>query len=288
MLFQKNDDAPKLNQETFRQLRDLIHQNSGLYFADSKLMLLEDRLAKRLKMNRLSSYEEYLALFGGEATREKEMAELFNAITTWETSFFRDPAQLQVFREKVLPELSDARKKDGGKPLQIWSAGCSTGEEAYTLAMLAREHTEAPGPPTPEVRITGTDLSDAALDIAKSAQYGGQALRSVPPELRVKYFDEGDNGQFVVSKDIRKIVTLRKLNFANRTMISTVAGIDVIFCRNVITYFDDTFKKWLVEHFHNSLRYGGYLFLGKAESLHNIADAFQLVQYEGALAYRKE
>ena len=284
MLFkQKNEPAP-LTPDVFVRLREFIRERSGLFFPEGRQNLLADQLLIRLKASRLESYDDYLALLLSPAGK-KELPRLYDAVTTWDTRFFRDPAQLDAFQNVVVPEALAARGPS--RALRVLSAGCSTGEEPYTIAILLREHAGRTGVAFP-VDILGWDISAAAVEFAQRAVYSNHALRATPPAIREKYFTRLEQGQHALRDDVRSMVTITRVNLANRTALSTLADLDVIFCRNVVTYMDDGAKQCLLGQFRNGLRHGGTLFLGRAESLHDVATDLGLVQFDGALGYRKE
>mgnify|MGYP000891181698 FL=1 len=272
--------------EQFLQLRDFIYEKSGIYFADSKKSLLENRLAFRLKAYNFTDYEKYYYLLKYDPQAAKELRALYDTITTNETSFFRSPPQIEAFAEKALPDVMARRQKAGEKSLRLWSAGCSTGEEAYTLGIVLKEVLKDSLREW-DIKIYASDISEKALRSAKQATYNEYALRGVPTEVRQKYF-KSENSQFVVTDEIRALVELQFLNFMDSARMQLMKGFDIIFCRNVLIYFDDAARKKIVSHLYDNLNPGGYLFIGHSESLHNITRAFKLVHFPGALGYKKE
>lgn len=275
-----------MSNEQFLQLRDFIYEKSGIYFADSKKGLLENRLTFRLKAYNFTDYEKYYYLLKYDPQAAKELRALYDTITTNETSFFRSPPQIEAFAEKALPDVMARRQKAGEKILRIWSAGCSTGEEAYTLGIVLKEVLKE-NLHAWDIKICASDISEKALRSAKQASYNEYALRSVPTEIRQKYF-KAENSQFVVIDEIRTLVELQFLNFMDTARMQLMKGFDIIFCRNVLIYFDDAARKKIVSHLYDSINPGGYLFIGHSESLHNITRAFKLVHFPGALGYKKE
>jgi len=272
--------------EQFLQLRDFIYEKSGIYFADSKKSLLENRLNFRLKAYNFTDYEKYYYLLKYDPQAAKELRSLYDTITTNETSFFRSPPQIEAFAEKALPDVMTRRQKAGEKTLRLWSAGCSTGEEAYTLGIVLKELLQDTLREW-DIKIYASDISEKALRSAKLATYNEYALRGVPVEVRQKYF-KAENSQFVVTDEIRALVELQFLNFMDSQRMQLMKGFDIIFCRNVLIYFDDAARKKIVSHLYDNINPGGYLFIGHSESLHNITRAFKLVHFPGALGYKKE
>lgn len=281
-----NAAQPQMPDETFRLLRDFVYEHSGIFFSDNKKAQLENRLALRLKMNNLPDFDKYYYMLKYDPQASRELRALFDSVTTNETSFFRSPPQIQAFQEKALPEILENRAASGEQVLRLWSAGCSTGDEPYTLGMVVRE---VLGEKTLEwdVKIFASDISEKALKSARAAVYNDYTLRSVPPDIKKKYFIQ-EGSQFRVCDDVRMLVELQYLNFNDEKRVKLMRGFDIIFCRNVLIYFDDAAKKRFVSQLYDNLNPGGYLFIGHSESLHNISRAFKLVHFPGALGYKKE
>lgn len=278
--------VPQMTDETFWLLRDFVYEHSGIYFADNKKPQLENRLSLRLRANNLPDFDKYYYLLKYDPQAARELRALFDSVTTNETSFFRSPPQIQAFQEKVLPEIIERRGAESEKTLRLWSAGCSTGDEPYTMGIVVREvFKEALA--GWDIRIFASDISEKALKSARSAQYSEYTLRSVPPEIKRKYFTQ-NGSQYTVNEEIRTLVDLQYLNFNDAARVRLMKGFDVIFCRNVLIYFDDEAKKRFVAQLYDNLNPGGYLFIGHSESLHNISRAFKLVHFPGALGYKKE
>ena len=273
-----------MNQESFRLLRDFIYDKSGIFFADNKQAQLETRLAQRLKVNNLSDFDAYYDLLKYDDPASDELHSLFDSVSTNETSFFRSPPQVEAFQKKVLPDMLAAHS--AAKKLRLWSAGCSTGEEPYTLAIIIDEMLGAAASEW-DIRILGSDLSPKALRSAEQAVYHDYALRGVSAEIRERYF-EPQGAAYRLIEAARKLVDLEHFNLSQTETLEVGEGFDVIFCRNVLIYFDDELKRRVVSKLYDSLKVGGYLFIGHSESLHNISRAFKLVHFPGALGYRKE
>jgi chemotaxis protein methyltransferase CheR len=269
------------------QIRDLIYGVAGIFHTDSRLTFLEDRCGRRMKELDISSLRQYHELLTRSSDRTSEMHLLLNEITVGETSFFRNQPQLAALQRLVLPSIAASREKVPFKHLRIWSAGCSTGEEPYTLAIILMEEA------TRFLRgftfeIVATDLNDRSLLRAQEGVYGDYALRNVSPEILRKYYDPVPNSRaFRVRDEVRKHIKFSRLNLLDDARMVFVKSIDVIFCCNVLIYFDGVSKKRVIQHFHNNLLPHSYLFLGHAESLFGIHDDFRLVHFPGAMAYVK-
>jgi chemotaxis protein methyltransferase CheR len=264
---------------TFRELRDYIYDNSGIFISDTKKYLIENRLSRILQEKNLSTFEEYLKSIKFSANGN-ELSRLFDAVTTNETYFFREPHQLDVFANDILPLV--LKQKNGSLPLKIWSAACSSGEEPYTLAMMLLERSI----PASRFRIFGSDLSQAVLDSASKAVFNSYSTRNIPAPLIKKYFNQ--EGQSLVLNDqIKKCVTFSKTNLIDRRQMGSLRGMDIIFCRNVLIYFDAKAKQQVVSNLYDSLNPGGYLFIGSSESLHNVTRAFRPSVANKVILYQK-
>ncbi len=279
-----NTDVQKLSDEEFVAIRDFIHERSGIYFAENKKYIVENRLIRRMSELGVKSYKDYFYLIKYDTTH-KEFNHLMTLITTNETSFFRNPPQLKAFAKEVLPLITKEKKAAGNKRLRIWSAGCSTGEEPYTLAIILKE--EMPDLSNWSVDILGNDISERVLYAARKGIYGEATLRSTEPRIVQKYFTREPEG-FRISDEVKKLVKLSHGNLSDTRKLGVFRNIDIVFCRNVMIYFSDDVKKNIVRQFYTSLLPGGFLFIGHSESLHGISKAFKLSYFKNALVYRKE
>ena len=278
--------AATLNDEEFKQLRDFIYEQSGIYVADNRKYLIENRLAGRLKELNLKSFGEYYYYLRYDTNRKTELNRLFESVTTNETSFYRNPPQLKVFQDKVLPEVLEEQRKKGTKRLNIWSAGCSTGEEPYTLAIILLEVLGSEALSW-NIKITANDLSEAVLQAARRGLYNDDTLRTTPKEIITKYFTKEGAVQ-KIKPEVKRLVSFGQINLSDRLAVKRVDRSQLVFCRNVIIYFDDDMKKRVISAFYDNLLPGGFLFIGHSESLHNISRAFKPVHHPGAIVYKKE
>lgn len=275
----------RITDQEFTNLRDFIYAECGIYIADNRKYLLENRLGNRIKKLNLKNFDEYYNLLRFDPAKGAEMKKLFEVITTNETSFYRNPPQLKVFQEEVLGDvLASCRKK--GRKLRIWSAGCSTGEEPYTISIIIHEMLKAELPNW-DIRITANDLSERVLESARRGVYNDYTLRTTPEEVVARYFDV-DNGQNKIRQEVKRLVSYGQINLRDRVQVKRVERSQIVFCRNVIIYFDDEMKKRVINAFYDNLLPGGYLIIGHSESLHNITRAFKPIHYPGAIIYQKE
>lgn len=275
----------KISDQEFTNLRDFIYAECGIYIADNRKYLLENRLGNRLKKLNLKGFDEYYNLLRFDAGKAMEIKKLFEVITTNETSFYRNPPQLEVFQKEILPDVLAGCRKNG-KKLRIWSAGCSTGEEPYTISMIINEVLKNEIPAW-DIRITANDLSERVLESARKAVYNDYTLRTTPPDLVRRYFDVGE-GQNRLKQEIKRLVSFGQINLNDRAQLKRVERSQIVFCRNVIIYFDDEMKKKVINAFYDNLLPGGYLVIGHSESLHNITRAFKPIHYPGSIIYKKE
>ena len=267
------------------RIRDLIYQVAGIFHPDNKLRLLEDRCGRRMKELKVATLREYFECLTIRPIRQAELVALLNEITIGETCFFRNQPQLDALRKIVLPNILQIKSKLPLRRLRIWSAGCSTGEEPYTLRMLQLEESEGLLKDW-SLEILATDLNERSLAHAKTATYGNYSTRNLTPLYRQKYFlPSGD--QLQVSPVARANISFSRLNLSDDARMTFMKSMDVIFCCNVLIYFDLASKRRVIQHFFNNLLPHGYLFLGHSESLYGVSEDFRLVHLPGATAYVK-
>jgi len=271
--------------DEFTMIRDFIHEKSGIYFAENKMYLVKNRLDKRMAELDMKTVRDYFYHVKYDVSL-KEFNRLMDLITTNETSFFRNEPQLLSFSEEVLPLIAEEKlKAKGEKRIKIWSAGCSTGEEPYTLAIMLLEKLKAFTGVTAE--IIASDISEEVLLKARKGEYSGITLRNVKPEILSRYYTKtGD--MYRVNPEVRALVKFSHMNLNDPRKMTVASGRDVIFCRNVMIYFSEEIKRQLVRGFYNALTPGGYFYIGHSETLHGISKAFKLVYFKNALVYRKE
>jgi chemotaxis protein methyltransferase CheR len=270
----------------FRQIRDLVYKTSGIYQQEEKFYLLAESSGRRIQQLGLRNAREYWVLLNAQATRDREMRQLLNEVTIGETCVFRSQPQLDAVRKIILPEIVAEKTKRLTKRLRIWSAGCSTGDESYTLAMNMME--EASGLLKGwTIEILATDLNDRSIETAKAGVFGEYALRYTTDYYKSKYFTTVGEKMFQVRPEVKKLITFSRLNLQQDSKMVFMKGMDLIFCCNVLIYFDGPSKSKAINHFFSNLNFGGYFFLGTAESLMKLNDNFRLVHFPGAIGYRK-
>jgi len=270
----------RLRPDDFRLIRDLVSGYAGVYFGDESLQIVERKLRERVDALGLASFGEYYRFLRLSSGGGAELDEAIDLLTTNETYFFREDYQLRALRDEVLPRIAGAKSQ---RLLSVWSAGCSTGEEVYTLAIVISESGLFEGW---QVRVYGSDISRRCVAAARRGVYGPSSFRMTPPEIRRSCFVDRSDGAHVADR-IRTICHFGHMNLMDAERVRIVGRVDIIFCRNVLIYFDQRSRKRLIDTLYERLLPGGLLFLGHSESLLNVSTAFELVHLREDLAYRK-
>lgn len=272
--------------ELFSQWRKFIYEKTGIYFQDNKKYLLESRLMRRLLHLKMNSYQDYFNFIQNTAQGKYELRYLYDAITINETFFFRNQAQLDALVLNVIPELIVEKRKNKQNKIKIWSAAVSSGEEAYSIAMMINDFVSNKYPDF-EFELLGTDISNTALEAAVKGIYGEYSIRNVPLQFLKRYFKKTDN-YYEISPIIKGMVDFKYLNLYEDFAIIGLGNVDVIFCANVLIYFDQNSKIKVINNLYRMLNKNGYLFIGYSESLHGISKAFRLVSFPKTVGYKKE
>ena len=276
-------EAPILPIGLMTPLRDLMEREIGIVLDDAKIPHLSAVVNERTRVLGLGDAWEYLLLLLKGPEAGAELRTLGAGLLVGETSFFRTPGLYEVFERRILQEQLD---RGISTPIPVWSAGCSSGEEAYTIAMAALEWSA--GRHEVPVRVRATDIHPGSLERAREGVYPAQALQGVPERLKARYFEPAGDGRFRVIDAVRRLVYFEELNLMDLLAgSSSCIRYAAIFCRNVMIYFRDDTTRRLVERFHGCLVGGGVLFLGHSETLWGITDAFALEQRQGVFFYRK-
>jgi len=273
-----------LSNVAFENFRKMIYDSCGIYFQDNKKYLLESRLLKRINFLGMESYEEYYDYLKFNSANIQEKKYLYEAITINETFFFRNQPQLDALVTTVIPQI--IASKPGRPRLKIWSAASSSGEEAYSTAIIIFDLLR-PKYPDLEVEIVGTDINNAVIETAKAGLYREYSIRNTPPYYLKKYFKPSGNA-FEIDPAIKKVVSFKNFNLFDDISMRSMTNFDIIFCANVLIYFDTKAKVKVVSNLYNSLNKGGYLFIGYAETLHTVSKAFTIVSFPKTIGYKKE
>jgi chemotaxis protein methyltransferase CheR len=266
----------RISGEEARLIAELIQDHCGVALGDNAGFLLERRLASRLDHLSLGTYLEYYHYLCYDLGGPEELAECVERVTTHETYFFREQFQLDAFQREILPTLSRP-----GRPPTVWSAGCSTGEEAYTIAILLAENARSGG------KVVGCDISRRGLAAAEQGSYGPSSFRTTSDELRERYFEPVGGGQWRPRDSVRRACTFVHLNLLDTGRYAEMGAADAIFCRNVLMYLSNQARRRVVEGFYDALVPGGFLLLGHSESLIGVPVRFDLVNLSTDLVYRK-
>jgi len=274
----------ELTAEQFSKLSKLLYGRLGILFEEKKIYFLNKRVERRILELGLSSVDDYLFQLGYCDASGEETQALANLVTTNETYMFREFEQLEGFANFCLPEVIASKGKLARKRLRIWCAGCSSGEEAYTLAIIVRE--VFPDSRSWDVEITATDIDENMIKRARAAVYGERSVKGVPNEYRGHLIPTVTG--YRIHPETSALVHIEKLNLSDRLQMNAMRGYDFIFCRNVLIYFDDDSRRKVLNHFYDSLNSGGYIFLGHAESVGRITSAFRLKRADGHLLYTKD
>lgn len=272
-----------ISNSDFGRLRKLIYAQSGINLSADKKTMLELRIKRRLRGLNLNSFTEYCEYLFGAHGQKEEIVHLIDVVSTNKTDFFREPDHFEFLVRKAIPDLM--ARNESGRPLLIWSAGCSTGEEPYTLTIVLNEYGLAH--PGFRFKVLATDISNTVLAKASQAVFAAAVVRPVAPELRRKYFMRSrtpDSDRLRVVPELRQLVEFRRLNFMDADF-GLKQKVDVFFCRNVIIYFDRPTQQRILQKLTNQLVAGGYAFVGHSESLHDMD--LPLVAVAPA-AYRRE
>lgn len=274
----------QMTNSQFKELRDYLHNSYGIFFSDDLKFILEKRLARRLETLNLSEFDKYLDILKSNDNGDRELGEVINILTTNETYFFREKFQLNAFKDEILPAIHKSKSHSKDRKIKVWSAGCSSGEEAYTIAILVHESGLFE---QKDIRIVGSDISGRVLQKARNGIYSSGSFREMPAEYLQNYFRKLDNGEYAVDDRIRPLVEFKQINLVNRDEVISAGSFDVVFCRNVIIYFDIEVKRKVIDYLFSALDRGGYLLLGHSESLLNISTRFDLTHLKNDMVYRK-
>ena len=275
---------PSMTDAEYRMFCDLVREHCGLHFASDSRFLVEKRVAHRVEALELGSFAAYRYQLRNGPEGDEELSRLIDALTTNETYFFRERKQLTALVEEIIPELLAQRRSQGrARAVSVWSAGCSSGEEPYTIAMMAKEAGFALGE---DLRIYASDISHAMLRKSREGVYRGASFRETDPAIRDRYFEAKD-GRYRLADEIRKHVDFIHLNLLDQSRVALLGPIDVVLCRNVIIYFDKVGKTRVIQTFYDKLSPGGHLLLGHSESLISISSAFELRHLRNDLVYRR-
>jgi chemotaxis protein methyltransferase CheR len=269
-----------LSDDEFKLFSHLVYNESGLIIKETKKEFLQARLQKRLQANNLTSYYRYYKYVTDKNRGQRELLDLVDSLTINETSFFRNRPQFDLFSQFIIPSIIN-KKSSADKKIRLWSAGCSRGQEPYSIAMSVLTQLESLG--TWDIKILASDISLRMLDNAQKGIYTEREMESIAPEMRARYFDKVEEN-YQIKSQVRNLVVF---DYHNLKHENGLKGLDIIFCRNVMIYFDQEEQARLIEKFYHCLADEGYLFLGHAESLQGLSDRFKFIHHNKGTVYQK-
>jgi chemotaxis protein methyltransferase CheR len=271
----------RVTQEDVRRLCDFLYRRTGMLFADSKRYYIDRRLEERIAATQANSFQEYFALLRSDA--EHEIEHLINAFTVNETYFYREDHQLRCMTQDLLEVI--VKKKNPQDPIRIWSNPCSTGEEAYSIALWLLENWSDVD--RYNIEIVGSDIDTRALAAAIEGLYGERALMRLPKQLVARYFEAVSGKGFQIDPGLRESIQFTAVNLVDGTAMAAYRDFDIIFCRNVLIYFDDASRRIAAENLYDCLRPGGYICLGHSETMSRISPLFRAAKFPDAIIYQR-
>ncbi len=266
-----------MNDREFQRFSALVYEHAGIKMPPAKKIMLEARLQKRLKSLGIGSFEEYGDYVTSREGHENELVHMIDVVTTNKTDFFREPAHFEFLVKTAIPKIQQVRQNLSNDTLRIWSAGCSSGEEPYTLAMVLSEYAQQK--PGFNFSILASDICTQILKTAKTAVYPEERADTIPLNLKKKYLlrsKERERALVRIAPNLRSLISFRRINFMD-DCFDVAEKMDIIFCRNVVIYFDKPTQQTLMRKFHSQLKPGGYLFIGHSETLSGLDVNFKPV-----------
>ena len=270
--------------EELLQVRQLLYEQTGLSFEGSQWTFFKRRILKKIEESKFQSVRDYISYLKFDRRALEELKDLYNLLTVNETYFFRETPQLNALTDTILPEILGKKRSLSPRSVRIWSAASSNGSEIYTIALLLKEK----GLINPEnsFSLQGSDINTEVITRARQGLYNDADLRNTQEPLKSRYFKKQENG-YQLCDDIRRMATFNIINLFLPQQTGTMRGMDIIFCRNVLIYFDLESKKKVTKHLYDSLVPGGYLFLGMTDTLFKVSNLFLLKPLKGVMVYQK-
>ena len=272
---------PATTEAEFDRLCEFLYRRTGLAFTSAKRYYVDRRMADRMTATGSRSFSAYFATLRADVGGEVE--QLVNSLTVNETYFYREEHQLRCLSSSILGPLAAAKRP--GEAIRIWSMPCSTGEEPYSIAIWLLENW--PEVDRYEIEILGSDIDSRALAAAAEGRYGARALSRLPQAVVARYFEVTTDGEWRIVEGLRESIQLVRANLVDPDDVARHGRFDVIFCRNLLIYFDDASRRLAVENLYDALRPGGYVCLGHAESMSRISALFEVCRYDDAIVYRR-
>ena len=273
-----------LTDREYDKFVEFIYNQTGIHFDSRKNTFISKRITSRLEVVGEESFTNYFDLLRFSDFQKTELQELINLLTINESYFFRDYPQIEAFANYCLTEVAERNSTEENFTIRIWSAGCSSGDEPYTLAIILSEILDVEHW---NIEIVASDIDLTILEKATKGIYEERSIRDIPEEYLEKYFHK-IGGKYKVKDKIKSMVQFEHLNLSDVKAMRTKRNFDFIFCRNVLIYFDELSRKKVVDNFYLSLNKGGYIFLGSSESINRITTAFTIKKKGGYLVYTKD
>ena len=277
-----NNANINITKEDFLKFREYFYRKTGILFDESKRYFVDKRLAERIQKTGCKNFREYFIKLRFDKSGI-EFERLVNAMTVNETYFFREEYQFQAMVNEILPEIT--KKKREGELIRIWSIPSSSGEEPYSIAIYLLEYW--PDINNWDVEIVASDIDTNMLEKAKEGRFSQRAIQNIPPHLVKKYFTHNGNGQYQICKDLRDSVEFKRVNIVDPLQTKAFRNFDLIFCRNMLIYFDDVSRKIAAETLYDALSPGGFVLLGHAESMSRVTSIFKIRRFRKCIAYQK-
>ncbi len=278
-----NNANINITKEDFLKFREYFYRKTGILFDESKRYFVDKRLAERIQKTGCKNFREYFIKLRFDKSGI-EFERLVNAMTINETYFFREEYQFQAMVNEILPEIT--KKKREGELIRIWSIPSSSGEEPYSIAIYLLEYW--PDINNWDVEIVASDIDTNMLEKAKEGKFSQRSIQNIPPHLVKKYFTHNGNGQYQICKDLRDSVEFKRVNIVDPLQTKAFRNFDLIFCRNMLIYFDDVSRKIAAETLYDALSPGGFVLLGHAESMSRVTSIFKIRRFRKCIAYQKQ
>jgi chemotaxis protein methyltransferase CheR len=271
-----------ITEEDFHKFREFFYRKTGILFEDTKRYFVDKRLIERIEATRSGSFRSYFTLLRFQASGE-ELQQLTNLMTVNETYFFREEYQFKAMVDSMLPEVIKQRRP--GTTLRIWSIPSSSGEEAYSIALYLTEYSRIVN--EWDIEIISSDINTDIIDRARQGKYSLRSVQNLPQALLRKYFSRTSDGEYQISNDFRQAVEFTRVNLSEPAETRAYRGFDIIFCRNLLIYFDDLSRRKAAEVFYDALNPGGFVCLGHSESMSRITSLFRVRKFPDAIVYQK-
>jgi len=271
-----------LEQEEFNKFREFFYRKTGIYFEDSKRYFVDKRILERITASKTQEFKNYFSFLRFDDSG-KELQELVNVMTVNETYFFREEYQFKCMIESMLPEIVKNKKSNG--PIRIWSVPSSSGEEPYSICLYLLEYWKEIE--KYDVQIIASDIDTSILESAKAGLYSPRSIQNLPKNMLQKYFNKTKSGDWQICNDLRNAVEFTKCNIINPMETNSLGKFDIIFCRNLLIYFDDASRRAAADVFYNQMNSKSFICLGHSESMSRISSVFSIRKFHDAIVYQK-